>query len=65
MGGNTFDSGMVPNLWPMNLDPAMDPSASNNVPTQSNMGSSTVQQSGAATAGAPQNGFGGAYMGST
>jgi len=60
MGDTTFTNGIAPTFWPMNLDPAMDPSASNNEPTQP--GTSNTQHSGA---GAAQNGFGSVFMGST
>jgi hypothetical protein len=61
MGGNPLDTNsIVTNIWPMNLDPAMDPSAS----TTNDLAASTSQQTGTSASSTAQNGYGGVFMGS-
>ena len=60
MGGSTLDTSIVPNLWPMNLDPAMDPSAA-----ATTGASAPAQQTSTAPAQTTQNGFGNVFMGTS
>lgn len=49
MSNNTLDGGMMANIWPMNLDPSLDASASAPGPVTSQM----------ATSGPPAQAIGG------